>query len=295
MTRYALFAATALLGCALALLGPEETGEAPEVVEPEVAELPTEEEVEVVEEEAVDGFDIEVVFLEEARLDDEKKAAILKAAEKWESIITDDVPPYNFGLDPFDSDDVTNWYLKWNRARGERVVVVDEVDDLRVVVTTNHHEDGLARAWPERIRDGYFIPALGFMHLSEDLRSDDLYEIALHEFAHTLGFNRLVWDLLGLWRVGDNPGFTGRKAGDSFVEAGGEGYIVPIETDSPHWRESALDDELMTSVMDRDNVLSAVTLGAMADIGYAVDMSHAEPFTLSRGKATGPIAICLSP
>jgi hypothetical protein len=64
---------------------------------------------------------------------------------------------------------------------------------------------------------------------------------------------------------------------------------VPVEntggpgTADSHWRESVFGNELMTGTVNEVNPLSRVTLGSMADLGYAVNLADADPYTLSPG------------
>ena len=48
-----------------------------------------------------------------------------------------------------------------------------------------------------------------------------------------------------------------------------------------HWRESTFDTELMTGFTERGPMpLSVITVGALADLGYTVDRSKADPYTV---------------
>ena len=121
-------------------------------------------------------------------------------------------------------------------------------------------------------------------------------DVILHEFGHALGIGP-SWRDLGLLRWVDSPGiavdryFAGPLAIAAFDSAGGTDYHnakVPVEirgavgsVDS-HWRESVLGPELMTSLQDRgaDDPLSAITIWSLADLGYTVDASLAEEYSL---------------
>ena len=48
-----------------------------------------------------------------------------------------------------------------------------------------------------------------------------------------------------------------------------------------HWRESVLGAELMTPSLNsgRLNPLSAITIESLADLGYKVDITQAEPYS----------------
>ncbi len=92
----------------------------------------------------------------------------------------------------------------------------------------------------------------------------------------------------------DNPGadthFKGAAAIAAFNAAGGTAYIggkVPVENQleegsaDSHWRESVLENELMTPVLQSGiaNPLSAITTESLADLGNSVDSSGADAFT----------------
>ena len=77
----------------------------------------------------------------------------------------------------------------------------------------------------------------------------------------------------------------------AFDDAGGRNYTgakVPVESDGWHWRTPVITNELMSSgwFSLRDGAivtyrrLSAITVQALADLGYVVDVTQAEPYTL---------------
>jgi hypothetical protein len=68
------------------------------------------------------------------------------------------------------------------------------------------------------------------------------------------------------------------------------GLKVPVEntggpgTADAHWRESVFGNELMTGFVDAGaNPLSRVTVGSMGDLGYSVNLTDADPYTLAAG------------
>ena len=91
-----------------------------------------------------------------------------------------------------------------------------------------------------------------------------------------------------LGRVADTH-FPGPNAVAAFDEAGGSGYgggKVPVMNNpfrrgaDQHWR-SVVCGEIMSYYECGDRrVVSAITLGALADFGWIVDMSVAEEYTL---------------
>lgn len=129
------------------------------------------------------------------------------------------------------------------------------------------------------------------------------YEVMLHELGHVFGIGTY-------WYGGDvqvvnlpssarrvDTHFPGPNAVAAFDAAGGSGYSggkVPVTNDPAedadaggHWR-SVVCGEIMTRgncpPLELElNFVSAITLGALADFGWVVDMSVAEEFTLPAG------------
>jgi hypothetical protein len=61
------------------------------------------------------------------------------------------------------------------------------------------------------------------------------------------------------------------------VEAGGG-----AGTALSHWRESVFKNELMTGwISGTTQPLSATTIGSLADLGYSVSLSQADPFNIT--------------
>ena len=152
------------------------------------------------------------------------------------------------------------------------------------------------------IRDGSKTPAIGAIVFdSADLdrleRVGLLTTVAIHEVGHVLGIGTSsLWS--GFIRSDRDPHFAGTLATAAFNAAGGSGYSgakVPVQSffDTAHWRESVLGTEIMTpTLQSAANPLSAITIRALADMGYSVDASLADGFSLASGDAAdlaGPL------
>jgi hypothetical protein len=126
-----------------------------------------------------------------------------------------------------------------------------------------------------------------------------LQAVILHEMGHVLGFGTL-WTERGFLQDPSQPDpeppladthFTGAQAIAAFNAAGGSAYTgakVPVMnvggagTVNSHWRDGVFDPEIMTGFLNGGfNPLSAVTVASLADLGYTVDASAADPFTLA--------------
>ena len=163
-----------------------------------------------------------------------------------------------------------------------------------MVATVDNQEAylGFTRVCYVRAHTG--VPAMAIVIINEGqvrtnaLSTTEVEALAVHEVGHALGLGAATpWtDLID---TSSDPHFTGSRAVAAFDAAGGDSYTgekVPVETDiRAHWRESVMGDELMTTyfTVGVDNPLSAITIEALADMGYTVDLSLAETFTLPSG------------
>jgi hypothetical protein len=139
---------------------------------------------------------------------------------------------------------------------------------------------------------------------------DQSVPVIVHEMGHALGFGDSLFLANGLLLEpmsagGPDPHFVGPQALAAFQEIpGGAAYNesakVPIEDmygpgiQDSHWRERVFGNELMTGLINPGpNPLSALTIAALADLGYQVDVSQADqypsaPATSVLGSAVAP-------
>jgi hypothetical protein len=119
-----------------------------------------------------------------------------------------------------------------------------------------------------------------------------------HEMGHALGFGNLFEDV-GLISAGDSK-YKGLSAQQEWNKMGCTGNI-PIETQGEvgtvgsHWDEECLGQELMTGSVKMGGepfYRSRLTIGAMKDLGYTVNMDAADPFTLDQLSQTQCALYC---
>jgi hypothetical protein len=238
------------------------------------------------------GFDIQIHYLGE--FTNSQLLAFAAAEIRWEGLITGDVIDVAGELEPGDC--------------GENPAMSGPFDDL-VIFATIEEIDGefgvLGQAGPcfVRVADGQAgdgLTVIGRMRFDEAdmelLENEGLLQgTILHEMGHVLGIGTLWpdFDLLadavdpdpGV----DDPHFTGALAIAAFDAAGGGPYTgekVPVAnvggagTINAHWRDEVLDPELMTGfIAVGENPLSAITVRSLQDMGYAVNVAGADPFT----------------
>ena len=249
----------------------------------------------------VEAFDIELVFLDSGTPSQDE--IVREAVRRWESVIARGAADIDFaGQSSIAAD----------RCFPGQPAVSDEIDDLRIWVVIDSIDGvggGVASAGPCFSRlvqfpasDSIFQETvLGAIRLDEiDVARMEtngvLLPVVVHEIAHVLGFgtswedHRLIRNPSLPANLGADTHFTGPLATAAFDAAGGAGYTggarVPVENRSEqgssdgHWRESVFDDELMTPFIGGEHALSLITIESLADLGYGVDVTQAESYTL---------------
>lgn len=210
----------------------------------------------------------------------EFRAAFTDAAARWESVLVAGVSDVRLDLPA----GLFGWVPAYNG-------VVDDV----LIDARDSAIDGsgrvLGRAGGLLVRQPNWQPYYGVMEfdtadLDDLLASGRLDDVILHEMGHVLGLGT-NWVLTGF--VADlltDPAYTGRTGVAAYQEMGGARY-VPLENDGGlgtvvgHWRESTFGDELMTGYLgSRPARMSRLTIAALADLGYGVDLGQADPYTL---------------
>lgn len=238
-----------------------------------------------------DRFDITVEFTSDDTAD-RYIQAFADAAERWEEVITGDLPyafveGYGFVDDLLIEVSVQDIELVFEGV-DQTILAISSVLDQR----------------PGGTENGADLPTFSRIVLNSDelTRTVNLDEFAANTIGRALGFGSL-WEELGLVRdIGGVPTYTGLNAlremaelsdnldGQNVLESGEDGALR-----SEYWSESVLDVELMTSRVEirtptsapktnflPDNRLSELTIAAMDDLGYEVDYDEADPFSLAQ-------------
>ena len=214
-------------------------------------------------------------------IDERVDRLLAEASSRWEEIITDDVTSVPV-------------VASSNCAQAEDMFTGD-IDDIRVSVSlSTRPSNSAAQAWVGGIREESRLPYSGGIILNtnfiENNTDEDVKRIILHEIAHTLGFDDNVWEEHGFIRnpsrvngAGADTHFAGPRAIRAFDDAGGTGYTarskVPLENSGvsnsdSHWAFSELMD------VAASGVLSSITIELFGDLGYVVDKTKADEFTL---------------
>jgi hypothetical protein len=198
------------------------------------------------------------------------------AADRWASVIPVGVPDVALQL--------PEGFLGWVPAFDG--VVDDLMIDVRII-PIDGPRGTLGRAGPLYTRGTQ--PIWGFMELDVDdldqqFSAGELDDLIAHEMGHILGIGG-TWVAQGLVTdVLADPVYIGTAGRGAWSEWGRSG-AVPVEnvgglgTILGHWRESVFDNELMTGYSDRGaEPLSRLTVAALVDLGYGVDLAGADPY-----------------
>jgi hypothetical protein len=242
------------------------------------------------------GFDITLRIA--SPMTDSQLRAFVDARERIQEIVVGDVPDQYVSLTAAEL------------ATCGGTAVAEWVDDVIIFAEVVPIDGGgkvLAEAGPCVLRGaapGY--PSVGHMRFDvadiPALEAAGAFEaVVLHEMLHVVGFGTLWSQATYLSGAGTAaPYFTGPGARSAFNTYNGgatypnspvpvEGSSAPQGTADSHWREADFDAELMTGYIDRrvPNPLSATTVASMADLGYTVDITRADPFRW------GPVTMAL--
>jgi len=169
----------------------------------------------------------------------------------------------------------------------------------------------LGQAGPRYVRNVDNLPLSGVMFFDiDDLALLEEYElfddVIVHEMGHVLGIGTL-WDFNRTLLKFNSQGapYFGGKFANLFWKVEGGKASLPIEdlggsgTALSHWKESILDNELMTGYINLGtNPLSRITSASVRDLGYAAvptgeryDLPRNTPGVKNKRKTTDGIDI----
>jgi hypothetical protein len=250
-------------------------------------------------------YEIEIVFLNPATTISQKNA-FGSAAGRWMEVVTGDLTdvtfPSGIGARACGLDDPSN----------ELRSVVDDLLIYASLVPIDGPGGVLGAAGPCVLRSEVPDAPLTVVGVTQfDIFDLDFLEsigllddVILHEIAHVLGFGSLwseePFDFLQNPSFPNNPGadthFNGPNAVAAFDDLPGGPWIPPTSATSKvpventeggsgvrdsHWRESTFVTELMTGFIGTDsNPMSTVTIESLRDLGYEVDITQADPYSL---------------
>ena len=217
--------------------------------------------------------------------------AFTRAVQRAQGMITGGLEPVN----------VRNLDVASNCGVTGVAPLTETVSDV-IIFATVKTIDGVGKilgsSGPCYIRDPSNLPVVGvmtfdvadFQGLVNDGRLD---EVVLHEMQHVFGFGTL-WSRFGLVINATTPltAYTGIQGILGCQASGGGSGIclpaIPLEnlggsgTRDGHWRRAVFGNELMTGFVGPVGLqmpFSAMTIGALGDLGYIVNTNVNDAYT----------------
>eukprot|EP00924_Labyrinthula_sp_SR-Ha-C_P016892 maker-scaffold_6-snap-gene-18.37-mRNA-1 protein AED:0.00 eAED:0.00 QI:63/1/0.5/1/1/1/2/101/412 len=235
---------------------------------------------------------VQIVFNNQEETDPQAAQAFVDAAEFWNgaigettlpSVSTGGDNPVEFcGLDGADFENVPTVF--------STIIIAAQT------VFIDGRGGTLAAAGPCATAGGF--TRIGIMSFDsadvEELIDDgDLELVIRHEMGHVIGIGTM-WANLGLVAnpctsfnpCNTNPTYVGENGLEGFSDLGGTGDLLVADqggqgTANGHWREDTFENELMTGFLSNgDNPISIMTLKALLDLGYDVNLNVAETFQI---------------
>lgn len=262
-------------------------------------------------------YNIQFVFVGSSLQQSPARQQVFKdAAQRWSEIIIRDLQSVDIDFPAGDGKSIDDPCFFATEAIK---TTVDDLIIFARIAPIDGVNGTLGRAGPSFIRrPGNDLPYVGCMEFDEAdvaaLEAQKTFdEVILHEMGHVIGIGSL-WDFLGyldyssdndvpnkrgcadiisgLGNFVDLPTFNGSQAKLSFGVLKGTGTTpVPVEdlkqpgTGCSHWDEETFDHELMTGFLGGVtssivNPLSSLTIASLEDLGYEVDYTEAEPYSI---------------
>ncbi|MEM9827505.1 MAG: pre-peptidase C-terminal domain-containing protein [Planctomycetota bacterium] len=245
-------------------------------------------------------FNIQLVFADD-QLTGSFRDAFITARERWESIITTDIP------DVVVPREINSTFV--GREGQFTIPAGTQIDD--VLIIANGFTDGpsglLGAAGARALRGAAdnHLAAFGVMGFdTADLQAlestGQLDEVIFHEMGHVI-LAPQTWQRQGRWLDVDTnePKFLGENTVREYnaMLGGGNETTVPMYGDlnpnargshASHWDEAVFRNEIMTPFLNRgSNPVSRLTIAQAEDLGYGVNYAAAEAYTFPTSGRSG--------
>jgi hypothetical protein len=258
-------------------------------------------------------YDIDVRFFGPA-MSASQQALFQNAAARIEQIVTGDIVAAGRPSQPVNLRDCDTIAVTTS------IPIQEQIDDV-IIYASIKDIDGagkvIASAGPcfTRPTSVGTMTAIGLMFFdSADLNSisqgGSLQDVITHEMLHVLGVGTLwntqppsptppSWPHSPPFRAlltdtnTSAPKYVGTNAREGCIAAGGtsvcatfvpvEGLPEPRGTRDAHWRENTFNQEMMTGFLDATSPISRITIGSLQDLGFVVDVTKADAYTVPSG------------
>lgn len=214
-------------------------------------------------------FDIDLYALDE--FTNNQINIFIKAARRWEEVVIGDIADVTFKEEFRYTSDVLNQ---------EIIIEPKKVDDLVIYLgKVPDNENFAASASLSYWRSDSNLSVIGEIALTHTvLEKDYLYAAVLHEIGHILGIGN-AWEPSGfdMIKCGEFTGFAANLVFDMMFPANTVRY-VPVSSTLGHWTNEYMYGELMSETGTGSAIISKLTIAALSDFGYEVDINAADEF-----------------
>ena len=202
-------------------------------------------------------------------------ALAVAAKERWERIIAND--PWGPWEEDYIANNMPPGFVGTSTPQGT-------IDDMYISVFIENIDgpNGLnALAGPDVLTSQFEIAAASIQLDPNDIAiaiENNYFEyLMIHEMGHCMGIGPL-WPLFNFVQNGNYVGDNGIQG---WRDIGCTGQL-PVDGGS-HWDENCLGNEIMTPTLrfNQPAYLSAVTMGALRDLGYEVNPSEQDKLELA--------------
>ena len=231
------------------------------------------------------------------------QSAFQNAANRWSRVLRE-LPNVTFGANGIPADGCIDGQPAINNQTIDDIIIYASIDSIDGPNKT------LGQAGPCYTRPNTLLIIVGAMVFdSADVRSmvnnGTLSDVIVHEMGHVIGIGATWGQQLSrtatsgsdtTWIRSTDVRYTGMWGNVDYFAFGAaaSGPGAPIENcgaGSPngcgtgnwlgHWRETAFNNELMTGFIEAsNNLLSRMSIGALQDLGYPVNMAGADSYNL---------------
>lgn len=230
-------------------------------------------------------------------LSSKQKTIVQAAANRVASLITSRFQPVRLDIPP-------------NACDSGLPAIHEQVSHFIAYITVKDlGNDVYGDSSPCELHDVTYLPIYAAVNLNsfelEDLGNDELLDTIIHELLHSLGVGTL-WkaservSLSGdsdrknlIRKLGGKWYYTAPQALAAYRALGGQGKGILLDDDTGHWSGNAVCSEILSGtagdVTDRVNPLSAITIGALADLGYGVNARLADFYRLPKVAGRCPL------
>ena len=240
------------------------------------------------------GSGYEITLCYNSTLTASQRTVFQNAAARWSQVITGDLPGVSGSIP---SGACSTGSPGLNMTMDDLVIfaAVEPIDGVGAVLGS--------AGWCYRRSGAAGLPIIGTMRFdAADVAgleaAGQFSSVILHEMGHVIGVGTF-WTTLSLLQSPSSAGstldtyFSGANGIAGFNSIGGSTYTggqkVPVEntggggTINAHWRESVLQNELMTGWLNSGvaNPLSLLTVRSLTDLGYTVNTGAADSFFLT--------------